>query len=87
MAFFKQSQYEVLATIVNKFLFAIAKGENDDINNKDTWQIAQKTINVFIDELCIEFAKDNRLFNETLFRVQCGNLISNQHAIVKDNKG
>ena len=88
MALFKTNQYQVLAAIVNRHLYAIAKGEEVDcINNKNAWQIAQKTVNTLIDELCIEFAKDNRLFNETLFRSQCGSLISNQHATMENNSG
>ena len=85
MAFFKTKQYEILGAVVNRVNQALEQiDETTEIElERLLHQAATKTANIIVDELCIEFVKDNRLFNETLFRAQCGNLISKQHAIIE----
>ena len=91
MAFFKTKQYEILGAVVNRVNTAIDQIKQNELPEshleKPTRQLMASIIGVVVDELRIEFAKDNRLFNETLFRAQCGNLISKQHAINESDRG
>lgn len=91
MALFKTNQYQVLAAVVNRVTQEIMQTDLSDLPDfqfiKPTKRLMCGTVEIIVAELCIEFAKDNRLFNETLFRSQCGSLISNQHAIMENNSG
>ena len=75
MAFFKTSQYQIITSVVYRIKSDIILAQlSDELNAKqqDTvWMIGDAIMESFVNELCIEFAKDNRLFNETLFRAQC----------------
>jgi hypothetical protein len=69
MAAFKTRHFEVLAAVVNRYSIQFDKqlqAHNLPVN------LASGILNSFIDELCYEFHNDNPLFNETLFRSQCG---------------
>ena len=85
MSLFKTNQYQIISAVVNRITadIAIAQVTNElHTNNQDAiWRMGHQIIESLVDELCLEFDKDNRLFNETLFRTQCGNLVSKQHAI------
>ena len=75
MAHFKTTQFQILATTINRYMNALHKLP---VNHA----ITDATINGLVDELCREFANDNRLFNETLFRNHCGNYIDKQNVSV-----
>lgn len=89
MPFFKCSQYEIIGTVIHRVTHDILTAKINDLGSFDpdnkTWQMGHQIMESFVDELCIEFAKDNRLFNETLFRTKCGTLISGLHAVVEFN--
>ncbi len=89
MSLFKQSQYQIITAVVNRVAYSVLEAKLSDPMashpKERTWQMGHQIIESFVDELCIEFAKDNTLFNETLFRAQCGNLISNEHAIIDND--
>lgn len=61
MAIMKRKQFVLLSHLINR----ASHNPANDIN----------TLNHFVDLLVIEFAKDNQLFNESLFRQSCGNCI------------
>ena len=85
MSLFKTNQYQIITSVINRVADAIVAAQISDelhLNKQnEIWNMSHQIMESFVDELCIEFAKDNRLFNETIFRTQCGNSISNQHVI------
>ncbi len=90
MSHFRATQYRIITDIVNRVTQSIQEArvtDNIEIHPKNrTWDMGHQIMESFVDELCIEFLRDNKLFNETLFRAQCGNLISNEHAIIELKK-
>lgn len=88
MSLFKTNQYQIIASVVDRItkdiLIAQVADELNANQQNMVWAIGHSIVESLVDELCLEFDKDNRLFNETLFRTQCGNFISNKHAIVED---
>lgn len=90
MSLFRTNQYQIISAVVNRITndIAIAHMTNElHINNEDAiWRMGHQIVESLVDELCLEFDKDNRLFNETLFRTQCGNFISSKHVIAESIK-
>ncbi len=74
MAHFKATQYQILAGVINRQMAQFRKMPT----NRQTEKTIEIIMNMFVNELCREFANDNPRFNETLFRVQCGNEIAKQ---------
>lgn len=69
MAKFKKPHFEIIATVVNR----MSGGKT----------VCNRTLNVLVDQLVLEFATDNPRFNETLFRSQCGSWITKRNLIIK----
>jgi len=82
MAKFKTPHFEIIAATIRKS----TENKVDEIVKQAAWHenttqniflaCAIKPINELVDQLCVEFTNDNQLFNETLFRAQCGKWIS-----------
>ena len=76
MAQFKTTHFEVLAAVVHRMSTAL----NDRMDeNSLPLIISNRVLDTVVDQLAREFALDNPLFNETLFRSQCGNFISKEN--------
>lgn len=80
MACFKTKQYQVLSGVIHRQMAKFAQMPKQS----QTDRTIAVVMNMFVNELCREFAKDNPRFNETLFRVQCGNAISKQLVTSKE---
>lgn len=77
MAKFKTPQFEILAATINR----VSTHLNTNMREHSLpLIISNQVINVFVSELCKEFECDNHLFNETLFRAQCGKWVDKQRA-------
>ena len=69
MAVFKTGQFIAMSHIIRGF----ADNENTDC----------KQLNAFVNTLVVQFAIDNKLFNEKLFRDGCGRHVSQACIIVE----
>lgn len=90
MSHFRATQYRIITDIVNRVTQSILQARVTDTNASHpkelTWDMGHQIMESLVDELCIEFTRDNKLFNEDLFRYQCGNLISDAHAVVENKQ-
>lgn len=76
MARFKTPHFEIIAAIMRQQSEHLDQYQKKDMLPERTIQIMQVQLNSIVNAMCREFAKDNKLFNETLFRAKCGDTIS-----------
>lgn len=80
MAKFKTPHFEIIAAVIAKQSNKLDYYQDRQMLTDRTVQIMQAQIEAIVNDLCIEFAQDNRLFNETLFRAKCNTVIQNKRS-------